>query len=160
MAWNAILAVWSEEAQKRLTVVPGTRFGSPASRAARRARFIPCFSCGKPQPTMTSTISFGSRPCTCSTASRIANASRSSGRTSTNDPLPARPIGVRTALTMTASGTRVSLGEGARSGKRTADDQRLDLARALVQRGNARVAQVFRDRVFVDVPVAAEDLHR
>jgi len=24
MAWNAIRVVWSEEAQKRLTVVPGT----------------------------------------------------------------------------------------------------------------------------------------
>ena len=99
-------AVWSEDAQKRLTVVPGTRFGRPASSAARRARFMPCFSCGKPQPTMTSTISFGSSSGTWPTASEIANASRSSGRTSASDPLAARPIGVRAAATMTASGMR------------------------------------------------------
>ena len=49
--------VWSDEAQKRLTVVPGTVSGSPASSAARRPRFMPCFSCGKPQPTITSTTS-------------------------------------------------------------------------------------------------------
>ena len=120
---------------------------------------MPCFSCGKPQPTITSTMSFGSRPSACSTASRIANASRSSGRTSMSEPFPARPIGVRTALTMTASGTSGSPQVKADStGQRTADDQGLDLARALVQGRDARVAKVFRHRVFVDVAVAAEHL--
>jgi acetyl-CoA C-acetyltransferase len=38
----------------------------------------------------------------------IANASRSSGRTSASDPLIARPIGVRDAATITASGTATS----------------------------------------------------
>src|SRR5262245_34131236 len=50
--------------------------------------------------------------------------------------------------------------EGALAGERPADDQLLDLARALVQRGHAGVAQVLADRVLVDVAVAAEDLHR
>ena len=45
------------EAQKRLTVVPAAVGGSPASSATRRPRFIPCFASGKPQPTITSTIS-------------------------------------------------------------------------------------------------------
>src|SRR4051794_15781390 len=93
------------EAQKRLTVVPGTDSGSSASSAARRARFIPCFSCGKPQPTITSTISPRSSPGTCFRAASITNAARSSGRASTSEPLRARPIGVLVAATMTASGT-------------------------------------------------------
>ena len=91
------------DAQKRFTVVPGTMSGSPASSAARRARFMPCFSCGKPQPIITSTTSPGSSSGTFSSNARIAKARRSSGRTSASDPFPARPIGVRTVSTMTAS---------------------------------------------------------
>ena len=111
--------------------VPGTVAGSPASRATRRARFMPCFSCGKPQPTITSTISPCGSPGTFASALRTANAARSSGRASTRDPLAARPIGVRAAATMTASGmprilpdarhARKGLGSsGARRGPRTA----------------------------------------
>src|SRR6478735_8656120 len=92
------------EAQNRLTVVPGTVSGSSASRAARRARFIPCLSCGKPQPTITSTISARSSSGIFFRAASMANAARSSGRASTREPLRARPIGVRVAATMTASG--------------------------------------------------------
>src|SRR5919201_2157139 len=104
MAWNAIRIVWRLDAQKRFTVVPGTVSGSPASRAARRARFMPCRSCGKPQPTITSTTSSRGSSGTCLSAASIANATRSSGRASTSEPLRARPIGVRVAATMTASG--------------------------------------------------------
>src|SRR5919197_4042479 len=104
MAWNAMRIVWRLDAQKRFTVVPGTVSGSPASRAARRARFIPCRSCGKPQPAITSTISSPGSSGTSFSAASIANATRSSGRASTSEPLRARPIGVRVAETMTASG--------------------------------------------------------
>src|SRR5689334_23036618 len=96
--------VCRDDAQKRFTVVPGTPTGSPASSATRRARFIPCFSCGKPQPTITSTMSPCGSSGTFSNAARTANAARSSGRASISDPFAARPIGVRAAETMTASG--------------------------------------------------------
>jgi hypothetical protein len=96
--------VCSDEAQKRLTVVPGTVSGSSASRATRRPRFIPCRSCGNPHPTITSTISSRGSSGTLSSAAWTANAQRSSGRASTSDPLAARPIGVRAAATITASG--------------------------------------------------------
>ena len=49
--------VWRLEAQKRLTVVPAAEGGRSASNAARRPRFMPCRCSGKPQPTITSTIS-------------------------------------------------------------------------------------------------------
>src|SRR6266851_7028185 len=108
IAWNAIRIVCRLDAQKRFTVVPGTVSGSSASRAARRPRFMPCLSCGKPQPTITSTISERSSSGTCFNAASIANAARSSGRASTSEPLRARPIGVRVAATITASGIRCS----------------------------------------------------
>src|SRR5712692_6717815 len=96
------------EAQNRFTVVPGTVSGSPASSAARRPRFMPCLSWGKPHPTITSTISARSSWGTSFKAESIANATRSSGRASTSEPLRARPIGVRLAATITASGIRCS----------------------------------------------------
>src|SRR6266511_2121752 len=141
------------DAQKRFTVVPGTVSGRPASRAARRPRFIPCRSCGKPQPTITSTTSSRGSSGTCFSAASIANATRSSGRASTSDPFRARPIGVRVAATMTASGKR------ALSRQRAADDQLLHLARPFVQRRDPGIPQVTPDGVLVDVTVAAVDLH-
>ena len=92
------------EAQKRFTVVPGTVSGSPASSATRRPRFMPCRSSGMPQPTITSTTSAPSSPGTLSSAVRTAKAAMSSGRTSASEPLRARPIGVRAAAAITASG--------------------------------------------------------
>src|SRR5262245_13575166 len=65
---------------------------------------MPCFSCGNPQPTSTSTISSRGSPGTLSSAALIAKATRSSGRASTSEPLAARPIGVRAVETITASG--------------------------------------------------------
>src|SRR4051812_39228826 len=116
--------VWRLDAQKRLTVVPGTVSGSPASSAARRARFIPCRSCGKPQPTITSTISPRSSSGSLFSTASIANATISSGRTSTREPLCARPIGVRAAATMTASG----IGRSGDHVHDLADERRLLLA--------------------------------
>src|SRR5688572_7334186 len=140
--------VWSDDAQKRLTVVPGTEAGSPESSAARRARFMPWRSCGNPQPIITSTISSRGSSGTFFSAASIAKAARSSGRASTSDPLRARPMGVRAAETMTASG------KGGLSCQCSADDQLLHLAGALVQRSDPGVPQVLTDGVLVDVAVA------
>src|SRR5262249_41124258 len=59
---------------------------------------------GKAQPRITSSIWLASKCDTRSTAPRMATAARSSPRTTLSAPLPARPIGVRTALTITACG--------------------------------------------------------
>src|SRR5690242_1594670 len=53
---------------------------------------------------ITSSISAGSRSGTFAITARTIEAARSSGRTSTSDPLFARPIGLRAVATMTASG--------------------------------------------------------
>src|SRR5579872_1424957 len=91
-------------AQKRFTVTPPAVVGRPASAVMMRATFMPCSPSGKAQPTITSSIcevsTFGTR----SSAPRTAVAAKSSARMLFNTPLPARPIGVRTALTITASG--------------------------------------------------------
>src|SRR5919197_5064423 len=137
---------WRLEAQKRLTVVPGTLSGSPASSAARRAMLLPCRCSGYAQPTITSPTSAGSSCGTCASTDRIACATRSSGRASTSEPFRARPTGVRVAATMTASD------KSGFSCQSAYDDQLLHLARPFVERGNARVAQVLPDRILVDVP--------
>ncbi len=92
----AVAIDWSPEAQKRFTVCPGTRTGSPARMEATRATFIPCSPSGKAQPRMTSSIRDGSTPAR-SSAARMATAARSSGRTSFSFPFLAFPPGVRTA---------------------------------------------------------------
>src|SRR5580765_8433031 len=53
---------------------------------------------------MTSTISSRGSSETFFSASSIANATRSSGRASTSEPFAARPMGVRAAETIIASG--------------------------------------------------------
>ncbi|MNR55737.1 hypothetical protein D3C85_1761710 [compost metagenome] len=68
-----------------------------------RATFRPCCASGIAQPTMASSISFGSRSGTCATAAFRMVASRSSGRVFLNAPLGALPIGERVAATMYAS---------------------------------------------------------
>src|SRR2546423_11302870 len=50
--------------------------------------------------------------------------------------------------------------EGVLSGQGPADDELLDLARTLVQRGHAGVAEELPHRIPVDVAVAAVDLAR
>ena len=63
-------------------------------------------------------------------------------------------MGAATGKGLDTVGQRVDPGRGA------ADDQLLDLRGALVQRGDAGVAQVALDRVVVDVAGAAVDLDR
>src|SRR4051794_28852332 len=60
---------------------------------------------------MTSTVSENLTSGLRSCRAVSGTAARSSARTSFNEPLPARPIGVRTASTMTASGMDASLSD-------------------------------------------------
>src|SRR5438270_218553 len=99
----------------------------------------------------------------------MANAPRSSGRTSINDPLLARPIGVRVAETMTASGIGILLGlirrpfnarggrarqslrragVEARARQRTEKPRRIDALRALIslKSGAGDGTEVARER--------------
>ena len=76
-------AIWiadRPDAQKRLTVMPPTEFGSPASATAMRAMFMPCSPSGNEQPITASWIAFGSSVGTWLNALRIASTSRSSAR--------------------------------------------------------------------------------
>ena len=76
----AICTADRPEAQKRLTVMPPTVFGRPASSTPMRAMFMPCSPSGNEQPTIASSIAFGSSAGTCAIALWIAATSRSSGR--------------------------------------------------------------------------------
>jgi hypothetical protein len=96
----AICTAVRPEAQKRFTVTPPTEFGSPASSTPMRAMLSPCSPSGIAQPTIASSIAFGSSDGTCRSAPWIAAMSRSSGRVWRNTPRPDRPIGVRVAATM------------------------------------------------------------
>src|ERR1700738_4747106 len=49
--------------------------------------------------------------------------------------------------------------EGVDTGERAADDEFLDLTGAFVQRHHPGVPQVFADRIFVDIAIAAVDLN-
>jgi len=91
------------EAQKRLTVMPPTLCGRPASTAPTRATFRPCWPSGMAQPQMMSSTAFGSRFGTWAMAERSTWASSSSGRRFRKEPLCERPMGVRVAATMYAS---------------------------------------------------------
>ena len=96
-------AIWMAlrpDAQKRLTVMPPTLLGSPASTAPMRATFRPCWPSGMAQPQITSSIDAGSRPGTWASAARRAWASRSSGRVLRKKPRCDLPMGVRVAATM------------------------------------------------------------
>src|SRR5438270_2454798 len=104
MAWKAMRMVCSDEAQKRLTLVPGTVSGRPASAAQLRAWFMPCSPEWLADPIMTSTTDAGSTADTFCIRSLMMKAPMSSGRTSFSEPFMARPIGVRAVSTMTASG--------------------------------------------------------
>ena len=103
MAWKAIRIDWSDDAQKRLTLVPGTVSGRPASMAMLRAMFIPCSPEWLAAPMITSSTSALSTAGTFSMSVLMMNPPRSSMRTSLSDPLNARPIGERAVATMTAS---------------------------------------------------------
>ena len=93
---------WRPELQKRLMVSAGTESGSPASKAAMRATFIPCSASGVAVPITTSSICAGSTP-PRSTAAFNTQASMSSGRVSLSEPLFDLPTAVRTADTTATS---------------------------------------------------------
>ncbi len=80
--------------------MPDTVFGKPASRRPIRATFIPCSASGIAQPTITSSITAGSRPGHWPSTDFSTYASMSSGRVFLNIPRGALPTGVRVAATM------------------------------------------------------------
>src|SRR4051794_22744577 len=107
----------------------------------------PCSPPGSPQPSMRSSTSFRSRPGTLFRTVSTMNAAMSSARSSVNEPLKARPMGVRAVATMTASGTTDSSGgSGAR--------ESYGIAAA---RTNRRVGEPLRrrSRAGVSVPAGA-----
>ena len=93
-ARDASTTAASPLAQSRLTVIPATSTGSPASSPARRATFRQSSPAWLVQPAMTSSTSSGRNGLR---AIRVAMgpASRSSGRTGARAPAW-RPNGVRT----------------------------------------------------------------
>src|SRR5207247_5891890 len=101
MARAAALVAARPDEQRRLKVRPATETGNPASRAAIRATFRLSSPAWFAQPRYTSSTKAGSTPAR-RTTSPTTSAPRSSGRTSLSAPW-CRPIGVRTAPTITAS---------------------------------------------------------
>src|SRR5205809_2843631 len=93
----------SPEAQKRLTVDPGTDDGRPDMIATVLPTFWPCGPSGKPAPRMTSSICAGSTSGIRRSSSRTHCTAMSSGRARLNEPRNdlARPL--RTLATSTAS---------------------------------------------------------
>src|SRR5207245_1809347 len=102
--------VLSPDAQKRLTVDPGTDDGRPDMIATVRPTLEPCGPSGKPAPRMTSSICAGSTSGTRRSSSRTHFTAMSSGRVRLNEPRNdlARPL--RTLATTTASRIGVLIG--------------------------------------------------
>src|SRR5438552_2156578 len=100
----------SPEAQKRLTVDPGTDVGRPDMTATVLPTFWPCGPSGKPAPRMTSSTHAGSTSGTRRSSSRTHCTAMSSGRARLNEPRNdlARPL--RTLATITASRIGVPIG--------------------------------------------------
>src|SRR3989440_6449368 len=100
----------SPDAQKRLTVDPGTDDGRPDMSATVLPTFWPCGPSGKPAPRMTSSIWAGSTSGTRRSSSRTQCTAMSSGRARLNEPRNdlARPL--RTLATITASRIGVPIG--------------------------------------------------
>src|SRR2546430_581261 len=114
MARAAALIAERPEEQRRLKVRPATETGKPARRAAIRATFRLSSPAWFAQPRYTSSTRAGSTPAR-RTTSPTTSAARSSGRTSLNAPW-CRPIGDRTAPTITASVILEVLGSPHRTG--------------------------------------------
>src|SRR5437899_7657430 len=93
----------SPDAQKRLTVEPGTDDGRPDLIATVLPTFWPCGPSGKPAPRMTSSTCAGSTSGTRRSSSFTQRTAMSSGRARLNEPRNdlARPL--RTLATITAS---------------------------------------------------------
>jgi hypothetical protein len=98
-----------------------TPFVSSGSFSLRRLMIRPmlkaCLPCGSPQPATTSSTSAGSTSGFRSRSWSTMNAPISSGRSGASEPLNARPIGVRTASTITASGIEGSPWRGEEKGE-------------------------------------------
>ena len=92
-----------EEPQSRLTVCAATVRGIPASIAALRAIFMPCSSVWLTQPQITSSVSAIFQAGLRTISAFINSAESFSARTWRYMPFLERPIGVRTASTITAS---------------------------------------------------------
>ncbi len=78
------------------------------SSTAMRAMLFACRPCGWPQPAITSSTLAGSTSGLRSRTWSMTYARVSSGRSEASEPFRARPIGVRIASTMTASGMTTS----------------------------------------------------
>ena len=100
---TAIAMVWRPEEQNLLMVAAGTVWGRPAFKVEILATFMPCSPSGMAHPMRTSSTSSGLSPRALFTASRMATAPRSSGRTVRKVPFLPFPIAVLTPLTITAS---------------------------------------------------------
>src|SRR2546430_4690524 len=93
----------SPEAQKRLTVDPGTDVGRPDMTATVLPTFWPCGPSGKPAPRITSSTCAGSTSGTRRSSSRTHCTAMSSGRARLNEPRNALARPLRTLATITAS---------------------------------------------------------
>src|SRR5579885_714999 len=98
-AWIAVM----EEPHRRFTVWPETSCGRPASSATWRAMLKPCSRVCCTQPQITSSISLGFTAGLRLSKAFTSSAERFSARTLRNTPPLERPIGVRTASTITTS---------------------------------------------------------
>src|SRR5690606_17678288 len=99
-AWAAKWTACWDEPHCRSMVTPGTDSGKPAASSALRAMLKPCSPTWLTAPMMTSSTMPGSRSFR-STRARSGMAARSTAWMSLKTPLR-RPIGVRTASTITA----------------------------------------------------------
>src|SRR5216117_2602080 len=99
----AMAMALSPDAQKRLTVDPGTDVGRPDMTATVLPTFWPCGPSGKPAPRMTSSTCAGSTSGTRRSSSLTHCTAMSSGRARLNEPRNdlARPL--RTLATIIAS---------------------------------------------------------
>src|SRR5437867_3093401 len=106
----AMAMALSPDAQKRLTVDPGTEVGRPDMTATVLPTFWPCGPSGKPAPRMTSSTCAGSTSGTRRSSSRTHCTAMSSGRARLNEPRNdlARPL--RTLATIIASTIGVPIG--------------------------------------------------
>src|SRR5213594_2681360 len=106
----AMAMALSPDAQKRLTVDPGTDVGRPDMIATVLPTFWPCGPSGKPAPRMTSSTCAGSTSGTRRSSSRTHCTAVSSGRARLNEPRNdlARPL--RTLATIIASTIGVPIG--------------------------------------------------
>src|SRR6056297_218827 len=150
------------EPQTLFTVVQPTASGKPAARAAWRAGAWPS-PAGNTQPMMASETSSGATPASSRTA-RIATAASCGAGTGLKPPWKA-PMGVRRAAAMTMVSwliidSSVRIGVARRAEQFAADQHATDLAGARADLVELGIAQQPPGGIFVDVTVAAEDLHR